>query len=126
MWNLLNRTKLELPHNWHNLEQLRDIENALMDSQSKPVVLFKHSTRCGISLAAYKRLASNFSVLQDSVHFYYLDLLQHRSISNALEVQLGVVHQSPQIIVISKGEVVFDASHDRVTIEAIIKALQLS
>jgi bacillithiol system protein YtxJ len=41
----------------------------------------------------------------------FLDLLNHRDISNAIAMQLSVHHESPQIFVIKNGQAVFHESH---------------
>lgn len=48
------------------------------------------------------------------MELYYLDLLEHRSLSNAIEEQFQVQHQSPQILVIKDGVVVFHTSHESI------------
>jgi len=42
---------------------------------------------------------------------YYLDLLEHRNISNAIAQDTGVEHESPQAILMENGKVLKFASH---------------
>lgn len=81
-------------------------------SHLQPVVLFKHSTRCSISGTALNRLERHWkdSEMAD-VKPYHLDLIAHRPISNRIAQVFGVEHQSPQLLLIRKGECVFNASH---------------
>ena len=53
------------------------------------------------------------------MELYFLDLLAHRSISNEVAERFGVVHQSPQLIVIKDGKAVYDASHSDIDAEAL-------
>ncbi len=46
-----------------------------------------------------------------SVKPYYLDLLSYREISNSIAHLFDVEHQSPQVIVLKHGEVIFHKSH---------------
>ena len=55
---------------------------------------------------------------------YFLDLITYREISNAIEHQFGVEHQSPQILIIRKGQSVFNRSHFSIDYEAIKDALK--
>ena len=52
--------------------------------------------------------------------FYYLDLLNHRDISNEIAQKFSVVHQSPQIVVIENGQVIHHASHDNIDLSLIL------
>jgi bacillithiol system protein YtxJ len=79
-------------------------------SSQKPVVIFKHSTRCSISRMALKQFENEFN-MGDTVDVYFLDLLEHRDISNEIASRFGVYHQSPQLLLIKEGKCVYDVSH---------------
>ena len=55
---------------------------------------------------------------------YYLDLIAFRPISNGVAEQFQVHHESPQVIVLSKGEVLLDASHLDISVGEIKKVLE--
>jgi bacillithiol system protein YtxJ len=96
--------------NWLQLtdiSQLDEIEDA---SNSKLVVIFKHSTRCSISRMALRQFENEFEA-NENVLPYYLDLLNHRDISNEIASKFSVVHQSPQLLIISKEKCIYNASH---------------
>ncbi len=102
---------------WKHLtseEQLEVIEEA---SASKPVAIFKHSTRCGISSMVLRQLKNSFDIPEDELDMYYLDLLKYRNVSDEVAARFGVLHQSPQLIVIKDGEVVHHASHHSISFE---------
>ncbi|WP_438966311.1 bacillithiol system redox-active protein YtxJ [Flavobacterium sp.] len=91
------------------LSQLDEIDAV---SETKPVVIFKHSTRCSISRFALKQFDAAFSYPEDKIDWYLLDLLNHRDISNEMAHRYNVQHQSPQILVIKNGKAVYHDSHD--------------
>lgn len=91
-----------------SLDILDEIETK---SQSKPVFIFKHSTRCGISSMVWRRFQSSVKEYQGQMECYYLDLLSFREISNAIASRYEIVHQSPQLIVIKNGIAVAHSSH---------------
>lgn len=95
---------------WDLLTENQQIDKILEDSDLKPIMLFKHSTRCGISSTVLRRLEVQLSGMKN-FDFYLLDILKFRSVSNQLAVRFGVVHQSPQVIIIEKKEAVKTASH---------------
>lgn len=95
---------------WQNLTSTQEVDKIIQDSQDKPVLIFKHSTTCGISHGAKSRLDSKWD-LDESITPFYLDLLTYRSVSNYIAEKLGVNHQSPQVILIKNGEVIYHTSH---------------
>jgi bacillithiol system protein YtxJ len=98
---------------WRQLTDLGLLNEIVELSNEKPVLIFKHSTRCSISRMALKQFENDFE-LEDRIIPYYLDLLNHRDISNAIAERFGVFHQSPQIIVIKDGKAIFDTSHESI------------
>ncbi|UTW62373.1 bacillithiol system redox-active protein YtxJ [bacterium SCSIO 12741] len=106
--------KSGLPEGWIALEAEAQLDDAISASFDKPVVLFKHSTRCGISSMAYDRLRRGWEKNQDTFQFYYLDLLRFRPLSNGIAKRFGVHHESPQAIVLEKGQVKSHVSHNQV------------
>ncbi len=90
-------------------EQVSDIIKS--KSFDKTCIIFKHSTTCSISGMARYRLQDDWQDALDDTHFYYLDLLAYRSVSNFIADALQVHHESPQIIIIKDGEAIYDVSH---------------
>ena len=98
--------------------QLNEI---IVASKTKLVVIFKHSTRCGISRGVLSQFEKATDSTIENVAFYYLDLLKYRNISNELASKFNVYHQSPQAILIKNGEVVAHNSHYDIISTLIIK-----
>ncbi len=105
-----NQISSESKINWIPLTFVDQLNEIVAFSDQKPVVIFKHSTRCSISRMALKRFESEYD-LGDSVDVYFLDLLEHRDISNEIATRFNVVHQSPQLILIKGGKCVYNVSH---------------
>lgn len=96
--------------NWIQLTDLGQLEEIINLSHQEAVVIFKHSTRCNISRMALKQFENEFD-LEGVVVPYFLDLLNHRDISNEIASRFQVEHQSPQLLLIKEGKSVYDASH---------------
>ncbi|MGM0580289.1 MAG: bacillithiol system redox-active protein YtxJ [Bacteroidota bacterium] len=98
--------------NWNRLDSKEVLDNIIEESKTNPVVIFKHSTSCSISAMALNRLERSWKDNEmGEVKAYYLDLISYRDISNAVAEKFGVMHQSPQILLIKNGECVYDDSH---------------
>ena len=98
---------------WRQLTDLCQLNEIIDLSTEKPVAIFKHSTRCSISRMVLKQFENEFD-LQDKVVPYFLDLLEHRAISNEIATRFEVQHQSPQLIVIKDGKAIYNASHESI------------
>ena len=96
--------------NWTELTDLGQLNEIIAISNEKPVAIFKHSTRCSVSRMALKQFENEFNS-SDKVTPYFLDLIAHRPISNAIAEQFSVTHQSPQLILIKDGKAVYNVSH---------------
>ncbi|MDQ6651990.1 MAG: bacillithiol system redox-active protein YtxJ [Acidobacteriota bacterium] len=89
-------------------------------SEEQPVVIFKHSLTCPISSAAYEQMA------EFDGEVALIEVQQARELSTEIENRLGVAHESPQVIVLRNGQVVWNASHFRVTADAVAEAVRVA
>lgn len=109
--------------NWIALNELSQLETIEQLSYKKPVLIFKHSTRCGVSSMALKNFEMSYDIDQKLLDLFFLDLLQFRNISNEIVSKFNIPHQSPQVIIISKGKVVYHDSHYGISVDTIKKAI---
>lgn len=98
--------------NWNKLTESAQLEELRELSKTKPVLIFKHSTRCSISGMSLDRLLRNWkSEDRDKVEPYFLDLIAFRALSDLVAREFGVPHESPQVILIRDGKAIYDNSH---------------
>ena len=103
-----------IPNNWHVLTAIDDIQQAIDKSFEKPVFIFKHSTRCGLSASAKSELENWHKEGGQKTNIYYLDLIAHRSTSNEISLKFETPHQSPQIIALVLGKSIGSISHSSI------------
>ena len=94
--------------NWKALDSTDLLDELIDHSYTEPVAIFKHSTSCSISAMAKKRLELSWN---EKINIYYLDLIRYRNLSNEIAKRLGVMHESPQLLFIHHGSVVYHGSH---------------
>ncbi|MEO9953643.1 bacillithiol system redox-active protein YtxJ [Nonlabens sp.] len=104
---------------WDTLESIDQLDNIINNSSIKPKVIFKHSTRCGISRMVFNQFQKGYESNDDNVTYYLLDLLSYRDVSNAVAQKLNVVHQSPQVIIMYDKEVIHTESHHGIDIKKV-------
>ncbi len=102
--------------NWIPLTNLNQLEEIKEISKSEAVLIFKHSTRCGISSMLIKQFENLFTEEHEPLKVYYLDLLRYRNISDEVGYRFQVMHQSPQLLVIRNENSVHNASHYDITL----------
>ncbi len=101
-----------------------DYERAVAISKSKPVLIFKHSTECTISGAAYRRVAAWAKDKgQQAPGLFLVNVIERRPLSREIASRAKILHESPQAILFAGAKPVWSASHEAITGEAIDAAL---
>lgn len=96
---------------WIPLTETSQLATIAQKSNTKTQVIFKHSTRCGISRMVMNQFVAMYDLTEADLDLYYLDLLNYRSVSDEVGVKFMVMHESPQLLVIKNGNVITHASH---------------
>ena len=106
--------------NWQPLTTLAQLDELDQLSQDKPVLIFKHSTRCGVSLRMLSTVEKAWKQSDDVIFSaWFLDLLNHRDISTAIASRYGIEHESPQALLIKNGKCILDASHHFIDLDEV-------
>ena len=100
---------------WTPIISIDEINTIKEISKIQSILIFKHSTSCGISRMVMKQFESLFNEENKHLKVYYLDLLNFREVSSKLSEVFQVIHQSPQLLVIKNGISVYDESHYEIT-----------
>lgn len=110
---------------WNELTSVEQLDEIRKQSEKKPVLIYKHSTRCSTSHLVLDRLERNWRGEGiPGVEMYFLDLLSHRNVSNAIAEVFGVEHESPQVLIIEGGKAVYDRSHLEIDYKSISAAIR--
>ncbi|MBL4662003.1 MAG: bacillithiol system redox-active protein YtxJ, partial [Flavobacteriaceae bacterium] len=68
---------------------------------------------------AMNRLENYWDIDEAAIQPVYLDLIAYRDLSNKIATDLGVMHQSPQILIVKDGKCTYQASHSQIDVEDI-------
>ena len=96
----------------------KSFEELASRSKDRPVVIFKHSLTCPISAAAYEQMA------EFEGEIALIEVQRARELSTEIENRFGIAHESPQVIVLRNGQVVWNASHFKITADAVVEAVR--
>ena len=105
------------------LDGLEELDRLLTASESRPLLLFKHSFTCGVSAEALDELVTHLNTGPSDALYAMVTVQTHRDVSNAVTRKLGIRHETPQALLVRNGRVVWSASHFRVTARAVEDAL---
>ena len=86
------------------------------------VVVYKHSPICGLSLRALPHI-KRFEKQWPDVPVYQVNVIRRKKLSGRIAEDLGVRHESPQVIVLNEGKPIWHASHSAVTTEGLAAAI---
>ena len=106
---------------WKNItnrSQVSEIQN-----QSGYSLIFKHSTRCSVSMMAKRRFEMDWEVIPADTSLYFLDLISFRDVSAEIAETFQVQHESPQILLIKDGDCILDASHSDISADEVAEVI---
>ena len=103
----------------NKVDSFEKLEEVFSRSHNSPVVLFKHSNRCGISSHVLDMVRDIDGELNVVV------VQENRDISNEIAVRTGYTHQSPQAFVLVDGKPVYHATHYGIDPSRIDSVVQL-
>lgn len=96
--------------NWIHVINEKELTKLMLASSNSPLLIFKHSTSCGISRMVLKQFERAIDQ-NPEINYAFVDLLKYRHVSNLVAETTNIRHESPQALFIKDGKVEFHASH---------------
>lgn len=107
---------------WISLNDMATVQGFSLEEN--PQIIFKHSPRCGISSMILRGFEKSDLFKNQSDDFWLLNVRENRAISDFLAKDLSIQHESPQVLVLWKGVVVYHASHSAIDADKIELAIR--
>lgn len=120
---LFKRNEKGASVNWNQFKDEGDVDEAIMASNTKPQIIYKHSPSCAVSYLSQRNLMGIDSDLSAHADFYVVDVISQRQISLYISKKIGIRHESPQLLIIVNGNVVWDGSHYQVQADVVSEFL---
>ncbi len=106
--------------NWNKIDSEEILKQLDKESNDQKILIFKHSTRCSTSSMVLSRLERNWKDTEmKDVKPYFLDLVNHRDLSKQIAEMYAITHESPQLLIISEGKCLYNASHSDIYYDSI-------
>jgi bacillithiol system protein YtxJ len=112
--NLLSRSKPKIEEKalpWMPLNALTQLDAIDERSKKKLQIIFKYSSRCGISRVVLNQFEAKYPLTEENAELYFLDLINYRTVSNEIAQKYKVRHESPQLLIIKDGSLLVHGSH---------------
>lgn len=105
---------------WEELTSTEEVDEILLASNENIQVIYKHSRTCGICYISRSSLEKMTEETRHSIDLYMVDVIRDRPISKYIAEKVGVRHESPQMLIIKDGEVVWHGSHYKVKLANLV------
>jgi len=99
------------------IDSVASLDEFLATANGAAAVLFKHSSTCGVSSRAHGEM----SKLQQPVGL--VTVQSARLVSDEIEKRWQIAHETPQVLIVRDGRIVWDASHSSVRASEVEAAL---
>ncbi|MFC0270329.1 bacillithiol system redox-active protein YtxJ [Metabacillus herbersteinensis] len=103
------------------IETVEQFEDIL--TRHEKFLFLKNSLTCPISHAAFEEF-EHFTEDYQDIPSYYLNVQDARQLSNYISETIGIKHESPQVFLFKSKEVVWSASHWKITFDALSKEMK--
>lgn len=108
---------------WEELTSEVSVSDLIQRSNEKTQLIYKHSETCGVCLISKEELEKVVDEIAPTTDLYVVNVIAQRAASLTIADKLGIRHESPQVILLKDGEVLWSGSHWDVTAENIRSAL---
>jgi len=114
-WNCVEKINMEYFIHPTSINQI------VNQSKKEPVLILKHSLTCPISAGAYMKMTQGLEKGLIPYLTYIVIVQEDRELSKEIAETFNIKHESPQLILIKDGEVLYDTSHGNIQVENIPK-----
>jgi len=104
----------------NELTQTQDADALL--AADRPTWIFKHSVTCPIATRAHAEFEAYIADHADEPAGIVI-VQSARDVSNHIAKATGVRHESPQVLLVKEGQVLFHTSHSKITRRALADAM---
>lgn len=110
---------------WKPLNSLDQLQQLIEASRVKPTLIFKHRNSSEESQEAKAKLEEDWSIPDDQMDCFMLDVMEHKAIAIAISDFAGIPNEFPQVILFADGVAMYDESHEMINVKKIRLALKI-
>jgi len=111
--------------NWIHIKSEDMIDDIKKESYKNRVLIFKYSPKCSINMLMMNMLEREWNCSElENIKTYFINIIAYRHISNMIESEFDVYHESPQVLIIENGKSIHDVSHGKIRYENLKEVLK--
>jgi len=114
----IDKSIWNIPDSPHDVEQLFD------RSSNRPQLIYKHSNSCSICWVSKSQIESVSDSINELADAHFINVVRSRPLSNLVASKTGIIHQSPQLLIVHDSNVVWDVSHGGIRANSILEQLR--
>lgn len=96
------------------------LSEILEESKNGSVVIFKYSNSCKSSADLESQIAQKVSTREIQLPLYKVTVQTHPVLSKKIEEWFSIKHESPQILLVDNGKVIYTEHHKRIDLSNLI------
>jgi bacillithiol system protein YtxJ len=108
---------------WEMISDPSQVALIIEASKEKPQLIYKHSHRCSVCFVAKGDLEMASDKIKKHADMNFVNVVRSRGASNEIASELEVRHESPQVILVDNGKVVWQGSHGSINADVILEYL---
>lgn len=108
---------------WGKISESLELTEIEKVSYNKIQLIYKHSTRCATSYFALQNLQNFPEEIFEFSDLYLVDVIGQRRLSAEIADRYDIRHESPQVIILQNGEVIWHGSHSEIRSDVILKVI---
>ncbi len=93
------------------------LSEIIEESNTEPVIIFKFSSECNSSCRLYNKLEKEILDKTLKAPVYLVTVQKQPVLKEKIAEMFNIKHESPQILILIKGKVVYTAHHNSIKIE---------
>lgn len=109
---------------WEELTSKARLSDLIQRSHERVQLIYKHSETCGVCLVSKEQMENVANEIGATTDLYVVNVITQRAVSSAIAQELEIRHESPQVILLKDGNVLWSGSHWDVTAGNIRSALE--
>jgi bacillithiol system protein YtxJ len=113
------------PLNWKSLSTIKEFDQLIESSRSKPALVFKHRPSSQESSKVKEMLEQDWAFTPDQMDIFIVDVMKDKDVAFEVTENAGVMNEYPQVLLFADGVTMYDESHEMINVKKIKLALKI-
>ncbi len=116
---------MSYPLNWKSLSTIKEFDQLIESSRTKPALVFKHRPSSQESSKVKEMLEHDWTFTPDQMDLFIVDVMKDKDVASEVTENAGVMNEYPQVLLFADGVTMYDESHEMINVKKIKLALKI-